>query len=248
MNTKAINAILALVADAETAESVEAFRAALLVALGQAFPCDVLVFNEFQPRYSAAAPATASITCTASPLVEPHDAIAPALLPAFLLHMTAHPLIRLHAAGDCHSYRLSDTISMRGFRRSQLYGEFLRPAAVEHQLTITLEGPPEGLVGIWANRTRMDFSDEELLLGELMRPWLRAGDRAARRAAARRALTSREREVIDLVGAGATNAAVAEALVVSPATVKKHLDNIYAKLGVGSRAAAAERAGADQRA
>ena len=45
--------------------------------------------------------------------------------------------------------------------------------------------------------------------------------------------------MIDLVGAGATNAAVAEALVVSPATVKKHLDNIYAKLGVENRASAA---------
>jgi ATP/maltotriose-dependent transcriptional regulator MalT len=35
---------------------------------------------------------------------------------------------------------------------------------------------------------------------------------------------------------------VAEALVVSSGTVKKHLDNIYAKLGVGSRTAAADRA------
>jgi len=47
--------------------------------------------------------------------------------------------------------------------------------------------------------------------------------------------------VLDLVAAGESNAAVAEALVVSPATVKKHLDNIYAKLGVSSRTAAADR-------
>ncbi|MBV9007240.1 MAG: helix-turn-helix transcriptional regulator, partial [Solirubrobacterales bacterium] len=59
--------------------------------------------------------------------------------------------------------------------------------------------------------------------------------------AARAALTAREREVLDLVATGATNAAVAEVLVVSPATVKKHLDNIYAKLGVSSRTAAANR-------
>jgi DNA-binding NarL/FixJ family response regulator len=97
-------------------------------------------------------------------------------------------------------------------------------------------------VGISLNRARRDFSDEELLLAELLRPHLQAGELAVRRATARAALTSREREVLDLVAGGATNAAVAEALVVSPGTVKKHLDNIYAKLGVSSRAAAAERA------
>jgi len=48
--------------------------------------------------------------------------------------------------------------------------------------------------------------------------------------------------VLDLIASGATNAAVAEALVVSPGTVKKHLDNIYARLDVGSRTAAAARA------
>jgi ATP/maltotriose-dependent transcriptional regulator MalT len=53
--------------------------------------------------------------------------------------------------------------------------------------------------------------------------------------------------VLDLVAAGATNDAVAEALVVSPGTVKKHLDNIYTKLGVGSRVAAVDRAGASDR-
>ncbi len=48
--------------------------------------------------------------------------------------------------------------------------------------------------------------------------------------------------MLDLVAAGASNAAVADALVVSRGTVKKHLDNIYGKLGVRSRTAAAERA------
>ncbi len=242
MNTKAVSAILGLVADVDTAESVEAYHAALLVALADVFPCDVLVLNEFQLGHAPSAPAAPDISCTVSPPIEPRGAIAPALLPAFLLHMTTHPLIRLHAAGDCHSHRLSDTTSMRGFKRSPLYGEFFRPAAIEHQLTLSFQGPPHRLMGIWANRTRPDFSDEELLLAELLRPQLQAGERAVRRAAARAVLTSREREVIDLAAAGATNTAVAEALVVSPGTVKKHLDNIYAKLGVNSRTAAAERA------
>jgi DNA-binding CsgD family transcriptional regulator len=51
-------------------------------------------------------------------------------------------------------------------------------------------------------------------------------------------LTAREREIVAMVAEGKTNAQVAADLWVSPATVKKHLENVYQKLGVGSRAAA----------
>jgi DNA-binding CsgD family transcriptional regulator len=52
-------------------------------------------------------------------------------------------------------------------------------------------------------------------------------------------LTAREREILELVAEGRTNAEIAERLWVSFGTVKKHLDNIYAKLGVHTRTAAA---------
>jgi DNA-binding NarL/FixJ family response regulator len=52
-------------------------------------------------------------------------------------------------------------------------------------------------------------------------------------------LTPREREILDLVAKGRTNAQIAERLWVSPGTVHKHLDNVYAKLGVHTRTAAA---------
>ena len=146
--------------------------------------------------------------------------------------MTDHPLIRLHAAGDLTAYRLSDTTSMRRFRRAPLYGEFFGPAAIGHQLTLSVEATPRRLAGMWFNRARRDFSDDDLLVAELLRPRLQASEVAVRRAEARAALTAREREVLDIVATGATNAAVADALVLSPATVKKHLENIYAKLGV----------------
>jgi DNA-binding CsgD family transcriptional regulator len=52
-------------------------------------------------------------------------------------------------------------------------------------------------------------------------------------------LTPREREIVFLVAAGKTNAQIAAELWVTPSTVKKHLENVYQKLGVSSRAAAA---------
>jgi ATP/maltotriose-dependent transcriptional regulator MalT len=51
-------------------------------------------------------------------------------------------------------------------------------------------------------------------------------------------LTDRECEVLRLVASGMTNREVASALVISQHTVGRHLQNIFAKLGVSSRAGA----------
>lgn len=52
-------------------------------------------------------------------------------------------------------------------------------------------------------------------------------------------LTAREVEVLRLVASGQSNAQIAAALVLSEKTVARHLSNIFAKLAVGSRTAAA---------
>ena len=54
-------------------------------------------------------------------------------------------------------------------------------------------------------------------------------------------LTAREREVLAWVARGKTNAEVAQLLWLAPSTVRKHLENVYAKLGVSTRTAAVAR-------
>jgi ATP/maltotriose-dependent transcriptional regulator MalT len=49
------------------------------------------------------------------------------------------------------------------------------------------------------------------------------------------ALTSREREVVALIARGYSNKAIADELVISPATAARHVANILAKLGFTSR-------------
>ena len=54
-------------------------------------------------------------------------------------------------------------------------------------------------------------------------------------------LTHREHEVVLLVAEGLTNAQIAERLWISPGTVRRHLQNVFAKLGVHTRTAAVAR-------
>ena len=54
-------------------------------------------------------------------------------------------------------------------------------------------------------------------------------------------LTTREQEVLSGVARGKKNAEIAELLWLAPSTVRKHLENVYAKLGVNTRTAAVTR-------
>ncbi len=56
------------------------------------------------------------------------------------------------------------------------------------------------------------------------------------------ALTPREMEVLQLVATGDSNQAIADKLVITVRTVKKHITNILGKLGVGNRTQAVARA------
>jgi len=56
-------------------------------------------------------------------------------------------------------------------------------------------------------------------------------------------LTLREREVLRLLAKGLSNRSIAGDLFISPRTAESHVQHIYAKIDVSSRAAATESAG-----
>jgi DNA-binding CsgD family transcriptional regulator len=88
----------------------------------------------------------------------------------------------------------------------------------------------------------------EVGLGETM--WLlrahAAGDAPPSRLASA-ALTPRETEVLSWIAKGKTNRDVADILGMSPRTVNKHLEHVFEKLGVETRAAAAALASRELR-
>ena len=85
-----------------------------------------------------------------------------------------------------------------------------------------------------------DFDDRDVAVLTLLRPHLQAACNAAeRRRCGVAPLTARQRQLLSHVAAGLTKRQIAWRLGVSEGTVGKHLEGIFARLGVHSRMEAA---------
>ena len=92
-----------------------------------------------------------------------------------------------------------------------------------------------------------DFSERDRMLLALLRPHLhQAYLDAERRRRGTPALSPRHWDLLNLIADGHTNAQIARRLGLSEGTVRKHLENIYARLQVCSRTAAVTRAFPDR--
>jgi DNA-binding CsgD family transcriptional regulator len=161
--------------------------------------------------------------------------------------------------GDLSAVRMSDVIGRQRYHELPFYREYFLPVGLDHVLDLGLSAGRNRYRSLVLLRDRAsgDYSDRDRDILEALRPHLRA--REARAELRRRlrdprlasggddapdpfiALTLREREILLLVAAGKTNVQIAAELWVAPSTVKKHLEHVYEKLGVGRRAAAAGR-------
>jgi DNA-binding CsgD family transcriptional regulator len=152
---------------------------------------------------------------------------------------------------------MSDILSQRAFERTSTYERLFRPAGMRYQMTIVTRGPIGKRGRSWVlNRDDRDFSDAELDTAKRLQPLLILLDDAARRlddrallpadrcvaSADRLRLSRRELEVLRLLARGCKAQQIARLLEISPRTVRKHLENTYAKLGCSDRLLAVERA------
>jgi ATP/maltotriose-dependent transcriptional regulator MalT len=120
-------------------------------------------------------------------------------------------------------------------------------------MAVRLSSPGEWIVGVAFNRAHGDFTESDRdLLSSLRGPLVAGVRRVTARHDAKAALngsapahlsqlTEREVRTLELVASGSTNVAIGHALDISPRTVAKHLEHIYAKLAVNNRAAAIAR-------
>jgi DNA-binding CsgD family transcriptional regulator len=175
----------------------------------------------------------------------PSRALGPEEIGCFDRFFDEHPLVRYHATHrDGGTWRISDSLSWDSFRASALYNEYYRRIGLDRATAMPVANTEGLLVSFVLNRKGRDFSDRDIALLDLLREPVAKLLRARRAIAAEPALaklTRREREVLDWVARGKTNADIGVILAISARTVQKHLENVFVKLGVESRTAAARR-------
>jgi DNA-binding CsgD family transcriptional regulator len=149
--------------------------------------------------------------------------------------------------GELRALKIYDFVTPRQLRKTQFYADFIRPWGTPFMMTLGLPAPPGQTRTFILDREQRDFGERERTLLDVLQPHLLRIRRAtearlhAQRTIARApngVLTPREAEILGEVAKGLRNREIAEALWISPGTVRRHLDNIYAKLDAHTRTAA----------
>jgi DNA-binding CsgD family transcriptional regulator len=151
---------------------------------------------------------------------------------------------RLHAR-EQRVLRLSDFLTRRQRRTLEYNAAVWRPHGIDDGLRVWLPAEPGRARSIYLERSGKNYTNRERTLLSLLRPHLvriRANADSRRRMNGYRGLTPREAEVLGWITRGRTNRDIARLLFISPHTVRKHVENIFEKLDVRTRTAAAARA------
>jgi len=129
-----------------------------------------------------------------------------------------------------------DFYSARQWHSTGLYTDYLGPGGIDKSLIMPLPGPP-GIARrlVFFRGPGPSFTDQHRSAATLLQPHIADVLRQQARHAAIRSLTARQQELLQLVAAGHHNQAIARQLGLSPGTVRKHLENTFARLGVASR-------------
>lgn len=239
--------MLNLVGDVSGVLDLDEFRDGLLRVLREEIACDYISLNQVAPdpqhNWSMAQP----------PLpAELHE--------RFYRFALQNPLAEHHLrTRDGRAVRFSDIVTPAQLHATDLYREVYSQMGVEYQIAFTLPSPSQRILAIALSRCRRDFSDTERDLLALARPHLIQAYRnvlaftdaalsasealvagPGEQALLALGVTPAQAQVLRRIAIGRSGPDIARELQIAQRTVDKHLQRIYAKLGVRSRSAAAE--------
>jgi len=225
--------VLDVLRESGDVEGAIPFPEPVLGALRRLVPCDVVAYHE---QFDADAERTIIWTG------EPRGEVTPDLHEAGVRYRYQDPMTPVDGAR-----KYSDFFSPHEFHRLELYQEVCRPLGVEYMMRLWLSPQGEGQARLEFDRAGPDFAERDRVVLDLLLPHLK---QFFRRALMRRRtstadglhrLTPRQRQILRRVAQGRTNAEITWQLGISPETVRKHLENVYDRLGVHTRTAAVPR-------
>jgi len=223
---------LAVLGEAGDVEGAIPFPEPVLEALRRLVPCDVVAYHEKLEGHEQ---------CTIVWAGEPLGDVTPEVRAAVKRYEHQDPMRPVDGAR-----KYSDFFSRSEFHRLELYQEAARPVGIEYMMRLWLSPRGARQARLEFDRARRDFGERDRAVLDLILPHLRQFGRSAVKRRRMRSctndgvdhLTPRERQILQHVSRGKTNAEVAWQLGISPETVRKHLENAYEKLGVHTRTGA----------
>lgn len=179
---------------------------------------------------------------------DPMDAVPAGVNESLHLHAHQNPVYE-QCRGSVGA--ISDFLTRKQWHLTDLYAEGFSQVEQEDGLILDISLRKDCRVSLISSRAKRGFTANERGLMALLEPHVRevfsrlqlqqrlarSLDEDARLEDV--PLSLREREVLKWLAEGKRNSEIAFLLEISPGTVKKHLENIYTKLGVESRHAAA---------
>lgn len=231
--------ILEFVHAAGEIEGTDPFPERVLARLRELVPCDTVSYGDFDRDFDREGHVWRTGVRYSG---EPRAPVTLAVVEAHARLAYQYPY-RPWSPEARRAVRWSDLLSRREWHALDLYWEVCRPLDGEYELELWLATPDGGIAGGFGfDSFARDFSERDKLVLDTLQPhlvqlWRNA---AARRRESRSlaALTPREREILLWVARGKSNREIAAVLYLAPGTIRKHLDNVYDKLGVSNRAGA----------
>jgi DNA-binding CsgD family transcriptional regulator len=136
-----------------------------------------------------------------------------------------------------------DFMSLHQWRSLPVYVDAFRdgPTTTHELIGSVPDGERRQLRLLLFRRSGRVFTDRERFDVQLLMPHLEGAYRRGQRQRVHARLTGRQASLMSLVRDGLTNHQIARRMDLSEGTVRIHLNNIYARLGVSSRTEAATR-------
>ena len=221
----------------ETPDFTGGVPSAVLETLVRLVPNDSLAFLDFEydakTLYAGQWLMTGESAAVNGPRYDPDEPLfvySPReILCSYAMHTGDHRSITLR----------TDFYTDVEFRNTDVYQILLRDAPI-HQLLCWMP-VKQTRTPRWLFWRDTEFTERDRLVMSLVRPHLTEMYARSQQQARTQVLTDRQLELMQLVAAGRSTAEIAAELFLSPATVRKHLENIFERLGVTSRGAAVSR-------